>query len=72
MLSAKRLANPLQECIPGKLTIAVLVNPDTPFSALARAAGAQGSRADAKKRGCGVAVLRSEGSRPSSSCHRGR
>ena len=25
----------LQECIPGKLTIAVLVNPDTPFSALA-------------------------------------
>src|SRR4029077_18020053 len=25
----------LQECIPGKLTIAALVNPDTPFSALA-------------------------------------
>jgi putative ABC transport system substrate-binding protein len=41
----------LQECIPGKLTVAVLVNPDTPFSALAlqelrTAADAKGLRVE--------------------------
>jgi putative ABC transport system substrate-binding protein len=41
----------LRECIPGKLTIAVLVNPDTPFSALAlpelrAAADARGLRVE--------------------------
>lgn len=41
----------LHECIPGKLTVAVLVNPDTPFSALAlqelrTAADAKGLRVE--------------------------
>jgi putative tryptophan/tyrosine transport system substrate-binding protein len=43
----------LQECIPGKLTIAVLVNPETPFSALAL----QELRAAADTRGLRVEVF---------------
>ncbi len=46
----------LQECIPGRLTVAVLVNPDTPFSALAlqelrTVADAKGLRVEVFERG---------------------